>query len=185
MIERRWGRVVCVTGTAEPAQVNVAVAANAGVHAWAKGLSREIAKHGVTPNCVGPGRVHSEVERTIDAAARLLILTVSGKLEDGDLLSLTEYVANVPGITPDFSFLIDLRQADGTTVTPVGVRLLARQRLVLSPESRRAVVVPTDLGYGMARMYEILRERRGGATVVLRDYDDAERWVRTGVRSSD
>jgi 3-oxoacyl-[acyl-carrier protein] reductase len=60
MIERRWGRVVCVTGTAEPAQVNAAVAAKAGVHAWAKGLSREVAKHGVTVNCVGPGRVHSE-----------------------------------------------------------------------------------------------------------------------------
>jgi 3-oxoacyl-[acyl-carrier protein] reductase len=60
MIERRWGRIVCVTGTAEPAQVNAAVAAKAGVHAWAKGLSREIARHGVTVNCVGPGRVHSE-----------------------------------------------------------------------------------------------------------------------------
>ncbi|MBM3218661.1 MAG: SDR family oxidoreductase [Candidatus Rokubacteria bacterium] len=60
MIERRWGRVVCVTGTAEPAQVNAAVAAKAGVHAWAKGLSREIGKHGVTVNCVAPGRVHSE-----------------------------------------------------------------------------------------------------------------------------
>jgi hypothetical protein len=121
------------------------------------------------------------VERTIDTAAQLVILRVSGKLGDGELLSLAQYIASAPGVTPDFSFLIDLRQADGTTVTPVGVRLLARQRLVLSPKSRRAVVVPTDLGYGMARMYEILREPRGGATVVFRDYDEAERWVRTGV----
>jgi 3-oxoacyl-[acyl-carrier protein] reductase len=60
MIERRWGRVVCVTGTMEPAGVNAAVAAKAGVHAWAKGLSREVARHGVTVNCVAPGRVHSE-----------------------------------------------------------------------------------------------------------------------------
>jgi 3-oxoacyl-[acyl-carrier protein] reductase len=60
MIERRWGRVVCVTGTAEPRQVNAAVAAKAGVHAWAKGLSREMGPHGITVNCVAPGRVHSE-----------------------------------------------------------------------------------------------------------------------------
>ena len=60
MIERRWGRVVCVTGTAEPRQVNAAVAAKAGVHAWAKGLSREMGPHGITVNCVSPGRVHSE-----------------------------------------------------------------------------------------------------------------------------
>ena len=37
MIERRWGRILCVTGSAEPSTVNAAVAAKAGVHAWAKG----------------------------------------------------------------------------------------------------------------------------------------------------
>jgi 3-oxoacyl-[acyl-carrier protein] reductase len=60
MIERGWGRVICVTGTAEPRQVNAAVAAKAGIHAWAKGLSREMGPHGITVNCVAPGRVHSE-----------------------------------------------------------------------------------------------------------------------------
>ena len=60
MIERRWGRVLCVTGSAEPSSVNAAVAAKAGVHAWAKGLSREVGKHGITINCLSPGRIHSE-----------------------------------------------------------------------------------------------------------------------------
>ena len=60
MIDRRWGRILCVTGSAEPSGVNAAVAAKAGVHAWAKGLSREIGKHGITINCLSPGRVHSE-----------------------------------------------------------------------------------------------------------------------------
>ena len=60
MIEQRWGRVLCVTGTAEPSGVNAAVAAKAGVHAWAKGLSREMGRHGITINCLSPGRVHSE-----------------------------------------------------------------------------------------------------------------------------
>ena len=60
MIERRWGRVLCVTGSAEPSGVNAAVAAKAGVHAWAKGLSREMGRHGITINCLSPGRIHSE-----------------------------------------------------------------------------------------------------------------------------
>ena len=34
--------------------------AKAGVHAWAKGLSREMGKHGITINCLSPGRIHSE-----------------------------------------------------------------------------------------------------------------------------
>jgi 3-oxoacyl-[acyl-carrier protein] reductase len=60
MIAGRWGRILCVTGSAEPSTVNAAVAAKAGVHAWAKGLSREVGRHGITVNCLAPGRVHSE-----------------------------------------------------------------------------------------------------------------------------
>ncbi|TMJ68421.1 MAG: SDR family oxidoreductase [Alphaproteobacteria bacterium] len=29
-------------------------------HAWAKGLSREVGKHGITVNSIPPGRIHSE-----------------------------------------------------------------------------------------------------------------------------
>lgn len=60
MIERRWGRVVNITGSFEPPGINGANVAKAGVHAWAKGLSREVAAQGVTVNCVMPGRIHSE-----------------------------------------------------------------------------------------------------------------------------
>ena len=60
MIERRWGRVLNVTGSAEPSGVNAANPAKAAVHAWAKGLSRAVGRHGVTVNCLAPGRIHSE-----------------------------------------------------------------------------------------------------------------------------
>ncbi len=60
MIERTWGRVICLTGTSEPPAVNIASSAKAAVHAWAKGLSRQMGKHGITINCIQPGRIHSE-----------------------------------------------------------------------------------------------------------------------------
>jgi 3-oxoacyl-[acyl-carrier protein] reductase len=60
MIEARWGRIVCITGSLEPPILNGANVAKAGLHAWAKGLSREVAAHGVTINCLMPGRIHSE-----------------------------------------------------------------------------------------------------------------------------
>jgi 3-oxoacyl-[acyl-carrier protein] reductase len=34
--------------------------AKAAVHAWAKGLSREVGRDGITVNCLAPGRIHSE-----------------------------------------------------------------------------------------------------------------------------
>ncbi|HEX9684793.1 MAG TPA: SDR family oxidoreductase [Burkholderiales bacterium] len=60
MIASRWGRVINITGTSEPRSLNAANSAKAAVHAWAKGLSREMAKHGITINSIQPGRIMSE-----------------------------------------------------------------------------------------------------------------------------
>jgi len=60
MIERQWGRIINITGKSEPDHVNGAFCAKAGIHSWAKGLSRMVGKHGVTVNCIPPGRIHSE-----------------------------------------------------------------------------------------------------------------------------
>ena len=60
MIEAGWGRIINITGKSEPEGLNAAFAAKAGVHAWAKGLSREIGPHGITINCIPPGRIMSE-----------------------------------------------------------------------------------------------------------------------------
>jgi 3-oxoacyl-[acyl-carrier protein] reductase len=60
MIARKWGRIVNITGKSEPEGLNGAFAAKAAMHSWAKGLSREVGKHGITVNCVPPGRIISE-----------------------------------------------------------------------------------------------------------------------------
>jgi len=60
MIARKWGRIVNITGKSEPEGINGAFCAKAAVHSWAKGLSREVGKHGITVNCIPPGRIHSE-----------------------------------------------------------------------------------------------------------------------------
>ena len=60
MIARKWGRIVCITGKSEPEGVNGAFSAKAGIHAWAKGLSREVGKYGITINSIPPGRIMSE-----------------------------------------------------------------------------------------------------------------------------
>jgi len=60
MIERKWGRIINITGKSEPDHVNGAFCAKAGMHSWAKGLSRMVGPHGITVNCIPPGRIHSE-----------------------------------------------------------------------------------------------------------------------------
>ena len=60
MIEHRWGRIVNITGKSEPEGLNGAFCAKAAMHSWAKGLSREVGKHGITVNSIPPGRIMSE-----------------------------------------------------------------------------------------------------------------------------
>ena len=60
MMERKWGRIVNITGKSEPEGLNGAFAAKAAMHSWAKGLSREVGKYGITVNSVPPGRIVSE-----------------------------------------------------------------------------------------------------------------------------
>ena len=60
MMARKWGRIVSITGKSEPEGINGAFCAKAAMHAWAKGLSREVGKYGITVNSVPPGRILSE-----------------------------------------------------------------------------------------------------------------------------
>jgi len=60
MIANRWGRIINITGKSEPEHINGAFCAKAGIHSWAKGLSRMVGKHGITVNCIPPGRILSE-----------------------------------------------------------------------------------------------------------------------------
>lgn len=60
MIPSGWGRVVNITGKSEPDGVNGAFCAKAAMHSWSKGLSREVGLHGITVNCIAPGRIMSE-----------------------------------------------------------------------------------------------------------------------------
>ena len=117
------------------------------------------------------------IDRQIDETHRTLLLTVTGTLSDEGLAGLTAVLENTPKVSKDYALLIDLRFADGRQITTAGVRRLAAQPLVLSPDSKRAVVVPSVLGYFMARLYQLFRGR-GGMRVFM-DYSEAVRWIQS------
>ncbi len=60
MIEHKWGRIINITGKAEPARLLGVHPAKSAVHNFAKGLSRDVAKHNVTVNSIPPGKIMSE-----------------------------------------------------------------------------------------------------------------------------
>ena len=60
MMQRQWGRIINISGKSEPEALIAATPTKAAIHAWSKGLSREVGPHGVTVNCIPPGRIMSE-----------------------------------------------------------------------------------------------------------------------------
>jgi 3-oxoacyl-[acyl-carrier protein] reductase len=103
MRSARYGRVINVTGTSEPQNVNAAAAAKAATHAWAKALSREVAADGVTINSVAPGiiRSHQVMEKVFasdDARAETVrnIVPAGYMGEAFDIASLITFLASAP-----------------------------------------------------------------------------------------
>ncbi len=60
MIAAHWGRIINISGKSEPDALLAVTPAKAAVHAWSKGLSRTVGQHGITVNCIAPGRIMSE-----------------------------------------------------------------------------------------------------------------------------
>ena len=54
------GRIINVTGSSEPRALSAASPAKAATHVWSKALSTELARDGITVNCVAPGRIDTE-----------------------------------------------------------------------------------------------------------------------------
>ena len=74
--------------------------------------------------------------------------------------------------SPLFSQLMALTQ-----VTNVEFGRLA-QRSILSPGSRRVILVSSDVVFGLARMFEIFGDTLGETGIrVFRNLDDALEWV--------
>lgn len=55
----KWGRIVNVTGAIVAKALNAASPAKAALESWSKALAADLAPHGITVNCIAPGRINS------------------------------------------------------------------------------------------------------------------------------
>ena len=73
MAQRGFGRIVNLSSvnaqTGQFGQTNYA-AAKAGMHGFSMSLAREVARHGITVNCVAPGYIDTDMTRAMRADIR-------------------------------------------------------------------------------------------------------------------
>ena len=59
MKDAGFGRIINVTGAVFGTAVNGAGAAKAALHSWSRAKAFELGPHGITVNCIAPGRINS------------------------------------------------------------------------------------------------------------------------------
>ena len=104
----------------------------------------------------------------------------SGVLTKSDLVMHMEQLLHDPDFDPKFCQLADFSKVSRLDLSGDDVRELAN-KTVFSPQSRRALLVGDDLTFGIARMFEALRDLKGESGIrVFRDKEEAELGPRQG-----
>lgn len=116
------------------------------------------------------------VTYTIDAARRLVLTRAEGLVTAEDFMDHGKRLGEDPGFDPSFSQLLDCSDVAQLELSTEALRGMAKFRL-FGAGSRRAVVAPRDLHYGLARMYEMLRFDSPEEVQVFRSLEDARFWL--------
>jgi hypothetical protein len=113
----------------------------------------------------------------IDKERKLVMSTGFGVFTVADAWSHQEKLRKEPDFDPSFSQLMDLSHVTKIELRPEDVRRLA-QASIFAPNSKRAILVTSEVGFGLARMFSILREALGEKGIeAFRNLDDALDWV--------
>ena len=113
---------------------------------------------------------------TIDLERSLVLSRGWGVLTDRELLAHVRTLTADPRFAQNFCQLGDLRDVTDVQITAATIREMVR----LNPfwaGARRALVVTSDVVFGMARMYQILRDESPDELEIFREMDGALQWL--------
>lgn len=108
---------------------------------------------------------------SIDRKARVVTTTLSGTFTDHDVAQLIDQLKQDPDYDPNFSELIDCTAVKENLVTQ---KTLSSEQ-PFSPDARRAVVAPSNLNYGVSRMFQTLQANP--QIEIFRTLDEARVWL--------
>ena len=106
-----------------------------------------------------------------------MLLRLEGIVTLADGEDSPSYLLSNSEFEPSFSQLIDLRAVTKFQVTTEEIRSLTNVT-VFDQGVRRAIVAPSDLSFGLARMYQSFAIDLGHEIEVFRDFYAACEWLR-------
>lgn len=119
-------------------------------------------------------------EYQIDQTQGLVLSRASGVLLREDLMSHGTRLRGDPDFKPHYRQLWDFTEITKSELSYAELTAMAKIS-VFAPTSRRAILAPVDVVFGMARMFQMLKETEGETGIrVFRKRSEALRWLETG-----
>ncbi|KPJ95853.1 MAG: hypothetical protein AMS18_02095 [Gemmatimonas sp. SG8_17] len=121
------------------------------------------------------------VKTSFDLSAGLVTHIAEGELSLEEIES--EFAATIlnPAFRSGLAVLWDLRAASLASLSTRGIETLVKfnyDRKDARGGGRAAIVVSQDLDYGIARVFQVYGEDLPWETMVFRDFEEANAWVR-------
>jgi hypothetical protein len=123
------------------------------------------------------------IDIRVDSTEHVRYSLVTGVVTDADMIEAYERVVEDPDFDPTLNVLADTRGIERVEITAGNIRKLAERRAqnerLVRGQARVAVVVASDVVFGLARMYEAYRDQQGGAKpfLVCRTMEEARQWL--------
>jgi hypothetical protein len=116
----------------------------------------------------------------IDKDRRLVITTGYGVVTRQDIEEHQRSLWMDPDFSCTFSQLADFSRMARMELNAVDMHSFSK-RNIFAPDARRAVIVPNDVAFGLARLFEILRGSKGENGIrVFRTVEEGFVWILSG-----
>jgi hypothetical protein len=125
-----------------------------------------------------------DVSRTIDPDRHFIYTTVTGEITLAEIYEDMVRLASDPNYQPEMTGIVDMRNAT-VELTADELRQLAgelRNRPKVVARARRALLVGSDLAFGIYRMFATLAMDGSTDYRVFRDEQAARDWLKPAVR---
>jgi hypothetical protein len=124
------------------------------------------------------------IKHRVDPASNTMFVTRSGSIDTHDEEQAQRERQTDPLVVPGIAVLVDCREVEPADSTEV-VQYLADNITALAANLQCgpvAIVVSSEVEYGMARMYQLMTDLEHPETAVFRDYREALDWLRQASR---
>ena len=122
------------------------------------------------------------IDYVIDANAGVVTVTARGAVSQADDLACFRALLADRDFAAGLRLLLDYRERESVASADEARELAEEMRRLgeLFGDSRFAIVVGSDLAYGMGRMVSSLSERDFPPVGVFRDLEEAQHWLDPG-----